>query len=257
MKKIIIPLIFLVVAIPFFILHFSKSSQVGVEINKEVGEKEMKKVKETSINKDIPKGYNKIELSEEEKREIFGDYPIKAREEMLREKAEQERKRALGIKENLEWLQEDIEIDYVNQKEKMIEPFKTIGEEDVGWDIQTVNSVDFYNLEKINNYLPVQLKVEQIAKGMFQGKIKSVKMSVPNGKEQSFYLNSGNGAQAEPNGDNVWIYMFLTLDNSGTFTLGGNDKEGYKGYVEGGGLGGRHIIKLDKDGKGYVYNIYN
>ena len=203
-----------------------------------------------------PEGYDKIELSEEEKREIYGEYPIKSLEEILREEAERERKRALGIKENLEWLQEDIEIEYVNQEEQMIKPFNVIEEKDVGWNVQTVNSVDFYNLEKINNYLPVQLKVEQVAKGMFQGKIKSMKVSVPSGKEQSFYLNSRNGAQAEPNGDNVWIYMFLTLDNSGRFMLGGNNKEGYKGYVEGGGLGGRYIIKLDRDGKGYVYNIY-
>ena len=256
MKKFIVPIIFLIVIIPFVVSYLIQPPQVEVEktkkIDKELNEKEEAKNSETNSD-----GYDEGGFGGSRYHEIKNDIPNKTYEEILREDAERERKRALGIKENLEWLQEDVDIDYVNQEKLMVEPFKTIREEDVGWDVQTVNAVDFYNLEKINNYLPVQLKVEQVAKGMFQGKIKSMKVSVPSGKEQSFYLNSGNGAQAEPKGDNVWIYMFLTLDNSGRFMLGGNNKEGYKGYVEGGGLGGRHIIKLDKDGKGYVYNIFD
>lgn len=262
MRKKIISLIVIVVTIPFFVSYFFDYSQViEKENNKEIPNKESKKVKEPEIDAESGPldGYDEGGFGGSRYYEIKEKKPNKSYEEILREDAERERKRALGIKENLEWLQEDIEIDYVNQEKKMIEPFNIIREEDVGWDIQTVNSVDFYNLEKINNYLPVQLKVEQIAKGMFQGKVKSTKISVPSGKEQIFSARDENRIKIEPYGDSVRIFMFLTIENSnsGILMLGGDNKEGYKGYVEGGGLGGRHIIKLDKNGKGYVYNIFN
>ena len=116
--------------------------------------------------------------------------------------------------------------------------------------------MDFYNLEKINNYLPVQFKVEQIAKGFFQEKIKSIKVSVTSGKKVEFHANPTNKARVEPNSDSVRIFIFFTFGVSGTLALSGNSLEGYEGYVEGGSFGGRHIIKLDKDGKGYLYNIF-
>jgi hypothetical protein len=256
MKKFIIPIIFLIVIIPFVVSYLIQSSQVEVEktkkIDKELNEKEEAKNSETNSD-----GYDEGGFGGSRYHEIKNDIPNKTYEEILREDAERERKRALGIKENLEWLQEDVDIDYVNQEKLMVEPFETIREEDVGWDIQNIDTINFYNLEKINNYLPVQLKVEQIAKGFFQEKINSIKISVPSGKKVEFNANPTNKARVEPNSDNIRIFIFFTFGVSGTLALSGNDLEGYEGYVEGGGIGGRHIIKLDKEGKGYVYNIFN
>ena len=87
--------------------------------------------------------------------------------------------------------------------------------------------------------------MEQVAKGFFQEKIKSIKIAVPSGVKVEFYANSTNKARVEPNSDNIRIFIFFTFGVSGTLAISGNNLEGYEGYIEGGGIGGRHIIKLD------------
>ena len=255
MKKIITPLIFLVVAIPFVISYLMQPSQVEVEKTKEIN-KDLSKKESPKNTQVISIGYDKGGFGGSRYHEIKDEIPNKTYEEILREDAERERKRALGIKENLEWLQEDIKIDYVDQEKKMVEPFSVINEADVGWDIQSLDIIDRYNIGRIKNYIPVQFKVEQMAKGGFKNKIKSLEVFSPSGKKQEFYSKEYQ-IEVEPSKEGINIFYFGSDGPYGAFTLYGGTERGFSGYIDHIDLGGRHLIELNREGKGYDYNIFD
>jgi hypothetical protein len=250
MKKTLIILTTLVIALPFIVSNFLKTPNKEDEkldiLKTQKNTKERgKKEKEYLI--DPPPA-----LKHQRKIPSF-DMPI---EEYYRIEAEKKKKKSFKIKENLEWLQEDIEIDYINEKEKMVEPFSIINEEDVGWDIQSLDIIERYNIGSIKNYIPVQFKVEQMAKGGFKNKIKSLEVFSPSGKKHKFYFEE-HQFEITPTDKEINIYYYASDSLYGAFNLSGGTETGFSGYIDHVDLGGRHLIKLNKEGKGYVYNIYN
>jgi len=205
MKKIITPIILLLVLlVVFYFSGFSsekKDEMIRVEkIQKKTKEIEREpKEKEYLIDPPPP-------LKHQRKTPSF-DTPI---EEYYRIEAEKKKEKAFKIKENLEWLERDVEIDYVNYEEKMVAPFDIVDEEEVGWDIQSLDIIDRYNIGSIKNYIPVQFKVEQMAKGGFKNKIKSLEVFSPSGKKQKFYSKEYQ-IKVEPSDEGINIFYFNCL----------------------------------------------
>lgn len=254
MKKIIILLIALMAFIPLILFYFSnnKITETGslpqkVKTIEETTKVNMEKEKDhewgnapSPIIKDRPP---RVDLTPAEKRGALKDL------------AEEKRERAFKLKENLEWLKEDIDIEYINKKEKTVAPFNTIRESEVGWDIQTIDVIENYNIEKINNYIPVQFKIEQMAKGGFKGEIESVEVFSPSGKRKVFYLNQRH-VKISPDNEEINILYFASDSAYGKMAITGGTKRGFSGYIDHIDLDGKHLIELNKEGRGYVYSIH-
>lgn len=186
------------------------------------------------------------ELSEEEKKE-----KIKQSVERLNARLEEERRKIKIEKENANKKNiPPVEIDeflisvnendfeYEDYEKKSVKIFEEIRESEVGWDIQTIDDVKFYN-EPITSYYPIRFDFKKNYSGVANGFVKNIIMRGANNE----YVEFENCKIMEKN-----IYCRI-LQGGGSLYIdingGGYDYYGNENHI------------IIKNGKGYIYDLNN
>ena len=139
---------------------------------------------------------------------------------------------------------------------RVVDFLEEVEKESINWEVENVSGKKFYNIENINNFKSIKVNIKALEKSLFQNKIKEIKVSASHFGEDIFYIEDLKDINIFFDEDSTSIGLRSKSGKGGELVFTGNSAIGYKGYLISENFKGTYLIDLDKNGFGYIYNIY-